>query len=91
MKRKLLFRLVAPGAVLLALSAIAVDHLPTAIGGHGAGYARAASKPAWGDPRWTMRYAHDGKCDDPRYKASTGLADPGGDEQDCRRVGGGLK
>ncbi len=37
-------------------------------------------------------YARNGRCDDPRYNTSHGgNADPGTDEYDCSRYGGGLK
>jgi len=38
------------------------------------------------------RYAHNGRCDDPRYRTSNGgRAEPGSDERDCRRYGDGRK
>jgi len=94
MKRTVTFRLLAPAVLLFGLGVLAIDHLPAAFGGSDANRATArgtAAHPAWGNPGWSYRYAHDGKCDDPRYVASTGLADPGGDEHDCNRYGGGLK
>jgi hypothetical protein len=37
-------------------------------------------------------YARNGRCDDPRYNTSHGgKAEPGTDEYDCSRYGGGLK
>lgn len=50
-----------------------------------------AANPAWGNSGTGYRYAYDGKCDDPRYLTTTGAADPGTDEYDCARLGGGLK
>lgn len=53
---------------------------------------RTSGTPAWGDPRWTMRYAFNGRCDDPRYVVSNGgRAEPGTDEADCALYGQGLR
>ena len=36
-------------------------------------------------------YAYNGRCDDPRYRISNGgRAQPGTDQYDCSRYGGGL-
>lgn len=96
MKRALVFRVLAPAGVLMSLAAFAAGTLPGSLGGVAsaetvAPITRDAANPAWGKPRWTMQFAFDGKCDDPRYVASTGKAEAGSDEADCQRVGGGLK
>jgi hypothetical protein len=40
----------------------------------------------------TSSYARNGQCDDRRYNTSHGgKAEPGTDEYDCSRYGGGLK
>lgn len=96
MKRTFVFRVLAPAGALLTLAAFAAVGLPGSFGGVASAetvtpITRDAANPAWGKPRWTMQFAFDGKCDDPRYVATTGKAEAGSDEADCRRVGGGLK
>jgi len=96
MKRTFVFRVLAPAGALLSLAVLAAGGLPETFGGVASAETvnpttRDAANPAWGKPRWTMQFAFDGKCDDPRYVASTGKAEEGSDEADCRRVGGGLK
>lgn len=94
MMRPASLRLLAPLAVLLGLGVLAFDRLPAAFGNTDTAraFARAtAANPAWGKSGTGYRYAFDGKCDDPRYVVTTGIADPGTDEHDCARVGGGLK
>lgn len=94
MLRPASLRLFAPLALLLALGMLAVDRLPAAFGGGDTAKALAragAANPAWGTSGTGFRYAFDGKCDDPRYAVTTGAADPGTDEYDCARTGGGLK
>lgn len=86
--------LLAPVAMLLGLGVFALDRLPTAFGGSDSTRASAratAANPAWGTSSVGYRYAFDGKCDDPRYVRTTGAADPGTDEHDCARLGGGLR
>ncbi|WP_029009768.1 hypothetical protein [Azospirillum halopraeferens] len=89
-----------PAALLLLLSACNLDGGDVATGGSAASTASAlryaaraeASHPAWGDPGWSMQYAHNGQCDDPRYRTSNGgRARPGTDEHDCDLYGDGLK
>jgi len=94
MMRSVSLRLLASFAVLLAGGALAFDRLPNAFGTGDATKVSAratAANPAWGKSGTGYRYAFDGKCDDPRYAVTTGAADPGTDEHDCARAGGGLK
>ncbi|HYG91335.1 MAG TPA: hypothetical protein VD978_34335 [Azospirillum sp.] len=96
MTRSVTFRLLLPAAVLLGLGVVAADRITPAAFGGGSDAARASARgtaahPAWGNPTWGYRFAFDGKCDDPRYVATTGQADPGADDYDCARYGGGLK
>ena len=92
MTRTASLRLLAPVAVLLGLGVLAFDRLPAAFGDGARASARAtAANPAWGKSGVGFRYAFDGKCDDPRYAVTTGVADAGTDDDDCARLGGGLK
>ena len=93
MTRSASLRLLAPLAVLLGLGVLAFDRLPAAFGNDAPrpSARAAAANPAWGKSGTGYRYAFDGKCDDPRYAVSTGAADPGTDDYDCARHGGGLK
>ena len=93
MMRSASLRLLAPLAVLLGLGVLAFDRLPAAFGSdtNKASARGTAANPAWGKSGTGYRYAFDGKCDDPRYTVTTGAADPGTDEHDCARTGGGLK
>ncbi|PWC43123.1 hypothetical protein TSO221_20610 [Azospirillum sp. TSO22-1] len=94
MMRSASLRLLASFAVLLAGGAFAFDRLPNAFGPGDAAKVSAratTANPAWGKSGTGYRYAFDGKCDDPRYAVTTGAADPGTDDYDCARVGGGLK
>lgn len=83
---------IAIPAALLALAACNPDDVQVALAdGAKPVITRAASHPAWGDTRWTMRYAHNGRCDDSRYANNNGgRAEPGSDEADCQLYGGGL-
>jgi len=85
-------RLLAMVFVLLGLGVFAFDRLPAVFGeGARASVRASAANPAWGKSGVGYRYAFDGKCDDPRYAVTTGIAEVGTDEQDCARFGGGLK
>ncbi|WP_448189972.1 hypothetical protein [Azospirillum sp. sgz301742] len=87
-------RLLAPVLVLLGIGVFALDRLPAAFGAGDTARASAratAANPAWGKSGVGYRYAFDGKCDDPRYAVTTGIAEVGTDDYDCARFGGGLK
>lgn len=92
-------RILAPAFVLLGLGVFAFDRLPSAFGGNDgtsltlarASARASAANPAWGKSGVGYRYAFDGKCDDPRYAVTTGVAEAGSDDYDCARLGGGLK
>ncbi|MGQ9369647.1 hypothetical protein [Azospirillum sp. ST 5-10] len=91
-----LLRVAVPAALSLVVSACNLDGSEVATGDTGytgptIRYAEA-DHPAWGDPRWSMQYAYNGRCDDPRYRTSNGgLAEPGTDEADCGKFGDGLR
>ena len=94
MMRPASLRLLAPLAVLLGAGVLAFDRLPSAFGNSDTAKVSAratTANPAWGKSGTGYRYAFDGKCDDPRYAVTTGAADPGTDEHDCARVGGGFR
>lgn len=94
-----ILRLAVPAALSLVVSACNLDGSEVAATGSGytgstLSYAARsdADHPAWGNPRWSMQYAYNGRCDDPRYRTSNGgLAEPGTDEHDCQQFGDGLR